>query len=387
MSREGSVKRDASGRWAFVVDTNRPGQPRRQVKRRGFATKAEAVEALDVLKEQVRGRRYVAPSRQTFGEWVGRWLDNREVEGLKPSTINGYRHTLRAVTRHPVADVELQELTAVDLDGLYRDLLTSGRRHARHGKQAGEGLSPRTVRYCHTLIRKALEDARRKGAVSVNVSGDASPPGSRAAQAPESTIWQPAQLRAFLDVADETDHGPMFRLAAFTGLRRGELCGLRWSDVDLEGGSLTVRNTRVVLVHEVVEGTPKSHKPRRVELDAETVARLRQHRVRQGEQSLALGIPRPEYVFTMADGQPWHPSVITRAFSRLVERMDLPRIRLHDVRHSHASHMLAAGVNARVVSERLGHSTVGFTLSVYAHALDGQQAEAAEAVARLVAES
>jgi integrase len=370
-----------------VIDANRPGQPRRQIRRRGFATKRDALDALDLVREELRGRRYVAPSRQTLGEWLERWLDDREVEGLKPSTINGYRHTLRSVTRHPVAEVELQELTAVDLDCLYRDLLTSGRRHGRHGKQAGEGLSPRTVRYVHTLVRKALEDARRKGAVSVNVSGDASPPGSRAAQAPESTVWQPAQLRAFLEAADETDHGPMLRLAAFSGLRRGELCGLRWSDVDLDGGSLTVRNTRVVLVHAVVEGTPKSHRPRRVELDVETVVRLRQHRARQGEQALALGIPRPEYVFTMADGKPWHPSVITRAFSRLVERMDLPRVRLHDLRHSHASHMLAAGVNARVVSERLGHATVGFTLSVYAHVLDGQQAEAAEAVARLVAES
>jgi integrase len=172
-----------------------------------------------------------------------------------------------------------------------------------------------------------------------------------------------------------------------TGLRRGELCGLRWSDVDLEARRLVVRHTITTVDHTIVEGSVKTAKSRRsVDLDTETVRLLAAHRALQLEERMLVGAGYQDrgLVFARPDGQPWNPDSIGRAFERAVARSGLPRIRLHDLRHSHAVHLLAAGQNPRLVSERLGHASVGFTLDVYGHVMDGQQADAAAAVAALV---
>lgn len=201
------------------------------------------------------------------------------------------------------------------------------------------------------------------------------------------TVWTPEHLRAFLKFSAASPHGPLLRVAAMTGLRRSELCGLRWVDVDFDRARLTVRQAITTVRHQPSLGDVKSTRSRRVvDLDPVTLQVLRSERARQRASRLELG---PEWtdsglVFTMPDGSGWHPDVITRAFTRLVERSDLPRIRLHDLRHTHATHLLAAGTNVRVTSERLGHASVSFTLDVYGHVLPGQQADAAAAVSALV---
>ena len=170
-------------------------------------------------------------------------------------------------------------------------------------------------------------------------------------------------------------------------LRRAELCGLRWSAVDLDAGRLTVLHTVTAVAHRRVGGTPKTERGiRAVDLDLKTVMALRAHRSAQLEQRMLVGPGwRDEgWVFAMVDGRSWHPDVVSRAFERLVVSTGLPRVRLHDLRHAHASHLLAAGANVKVVSERLGHASVAFTLDVYAHVMPSQQADAAAAVAALV---
>jgi integrase len=191
-------------------------------------------------------------------------------------------------------------------------------------------------------------------------------------------------------VAD-SPHAPLLRLAAMTGLRRGELCGVRWSDVDLDAGRLRVRQTITTFNHQPAAGDVKSARSRRVvDLDQATVASLRVWATEQKRHRLMVsaGWADTGLVFTMPDGRGWHPDVVTRAFDRLARRagrdLGLPRITLHGLRHSHATHLLAAGANVRMVSERLGHASTAFTLDVYGHVLDGQQADAAAAVARLV---
>jgi integrase len=186
-----------------------------------------------------------------------------------------------------------------------------------------------------------------------------------------------ARARAtFLNfVASDSHHGPMLRLAALTGLRRAELCGLRWQDLDHDNARLVVRQAITTVDHEPSVGEVKSTRSRRViDLDPTTVCVLRAQRTHQLEERLHAG---PEWVdtglvFTMPDGRGWHPDVMTRAFVRLVQRSGLPRIRL-------ATHLLVAGTNVRVTSERLGHASVAFTLDVYGHVLPGQQAAAAVA--------
>jgi integrase len=168
---------------------------------------------------------------------------------------------------------------------------------------------------------------------------------------------------------------------------RGELCGLRWTALALDDGRLTVSRTLLAVHGRLVESEPKTARSHRVvDLDPTTIAILRDHRRDQLEERLAMGSGYRDdgYVFARPDGSPWNPEHISRVFDRLTARTGLPRIRLHDLRHTHTTHLLAAGVNVRVVSERLGHASVAFTLDVYGHVLPGQQAAAAVAVASLV---
>ena len=210
-------------------------------------------------------------------------------------------------------------------------------------------------------------------------------------------FWTPEELRAFLDRIGRHRLHPVVRLAAMGGLRRGELCGLRWRDVDLANGTATVRQAVTMVSCHPAVGDVKTKRSRRVvDLDPGTVGDLRAWRKEQLREHMLVGPAWIEtgFVFTTPLGAGLNPDSLSQSFDRLVvprrkmsdgERGRLPpRIRFHDLRHSHASQLLAAGVNVKVVSERLGHASVAFTLDPYAHLMPGQQAQAAAAVAALV---
>jgi integrase len=224
------------------------------------------------------------------------------------------------------------------------------------------------------------------GLVVRNVADAASPPSNRAAKAPPPQTWSASELRTFLASTAGTRLEPLWQLYATCGLRRGEALGLRWRDVDLDGGTVAIAKARVSTDRGVVEGQPKSGRGRAVALDAGTVAKLREHRKCQLEERLAWGpaYAAEDYVFTREDGVPYSPDHVTRAFRKAVKRAGLPPIRLHDLRHTWASLALAAGVNPKVVSERLGHATVSFTLDTYSHVMPGLQEDAAARVAALL---
>lgn len=219
-----------------------------------------------------------------------------------------------------------------------------------------------------------------------NVADQANPPVP--AQRQELTTWTAAELRRFLDYVSGDRLVGAYTLAATTGLRRGEVLGLRWRDVDLDAAWVRVVQTLVTVNYKVIVSTPKTNRGRRsVALDPTTVAALRAHRVRQAEERLALGIgaaPDDALVFAEPDGALLHPGHFSDRFDRLVKAAEVPRIRLHDLRHTHATLALQAGVHPKVVSERLGHSTIAITLDTYSHAIPAMEEEAAAKVARLV---
>jgi integrase len=273
--------------------------------------------------------------------------------------------------------VELQRLSPAQLNGFYRHLLTEA------GK-AGQGLAPKTVRNVHNILHRALKDAVRWGYLVRNVADAADPPKGKSA---EMRVWTPEQLRAFLAHVREDHLYAAWLLIATTGMRRGELAGLRWADVDLEAGRLSVRQPRVVVASLPQASEPKTARGRRsLALDPVTVAALRKHRTRQLEHKLAVGSRYQDsgLVFTWLDGSPIHPARFSRWFEQHARRAGLPRIRLHDLWHSYASAALAAGVPAKVVSERLGHATIAVTMDIHSHVLPGLDREAAGAVARLI---
>jgi integrase len=254
----------------------------------------------------------------------------------------------------------------------------------REGGAGGRSLSPKTVRNAHGVIRTALRDAVQRGYLARNVAEHARLPR---VQRREMETWDAAQLRRFLEHVADDRLAAMWTLYATTGLRRGEVLGLRWSDVDLESGQLTVRHVLTVVEGRAVVTEPKTAKGRRtIALDPATVAGLRRHRVRQLQERVAADVAwqNGDYVFTWFDGRPLHPQLPTKWIREHAAAAGLPPIRLHDLRHTWASLALRAGVPAKVVSERLGHANISITLDVYTHALPAMDAEAADTVARAI---
>ncbi len=377
----GSVYRRDDRKKPWIAHVSWLEGSRRRQSKRAYATKKEAQLALAELLASHENQSFVVRSNLSVEEYGITWLEGLAVQGRKASTIRGYSANLRNYIVPNLGSVKLQELRASDLDRLYAHLLkTNGKR--------GKPISKTSVHHVHVQLGKMLNDAERKGLVIRNVARQADAPSQASARnaAPEMKVWTPAQLQRFLAHAGSYRAGPMMRLMAMTGVRRGELVALGWKDVDLSRGTIDIRAAASVINKVEVLDTPKTRRGRRtIDLDAETKAVLKRHRTKQLEELLAIGAPTDGRVFTNAFGEPLRPHSVGQAFNRLVETCDdLPRIRLHDLRHTHASHLLAAGVNARIVSERLGHSSVSFTLDTYGHVMPGQQADAAEAAAALL---
>ena len=217
---------------------------------------------------------------------------------------------------------------------------------------------------------KALIDATRRGLVSRNVADDAHAPKRRRPKV-QVRAWAAEQLRQFLAGARNLRLFPAFWVAATTGMRRSELLALRWDDFDASAMTLSVHRALVSVGYELHESPGKTSSARRsIDLDAQTVDVLNEWRTRLCEE---FGGPLRgnDYVFPNSSGHATHPDLFTGAFQRLVATLDLPRLRLHDLRHTHATLLLKAGVPIKVVSERLGHATPGFTMATYQHVLPG----------------
>lgn len=374
-------KNPKTGRWDFVCDVGVGLDGRRkQARRGGFPTKRAAQEALNKLRREVDTRSFVPPAQQTFREYLDRWLEGLPLR-LRPSTVDGYRRCLLYIPAGLGAK-RLDQVTAGDLDRLYRGLEASGRR------RGDGGLSKRSIRYCHTVIQKALGDAVKKGELARNVATMADPPRAKETKAPEMKWWKPEELARFLAMTADERLGASFRVAAMTGMRRGEVYGLQWSDVDLEGARLEVRRQLLTLNGQLYfsERTKTDHGRRSIDLDAGTVAILRAHKARQAAEKLAIGASYQDggLVFAEPDGSPIDPESAAKVFDRRVARSGLPRLRFHDLRHTHVAHLIEAGENVLVVSKRLGHGSASFTMDRYGHLFPTAGAQAASAVAAMV---
>ena len=359
----------------------------KMVRKRGFLTKKDGQAWLADAQSSGRKGEYLEPSKQRFGAYCAEVIDGMRIG---PQTKASYLKNLRNhIEPYPVAAVPLAQLTGQRLTVHYRALEKSGRKDHR----AGEGLSARTVRYIHTIIHGVLGQAVRDGLLLRNPADAATPPTAKEAKAPEMHPWDAGQLAAFLGWAEGSAHNfALWHLLAMTGMRRGEALALRWRDVDLDAATVSVRRSAGMVrvageSADVVEGGTKSGKPRVVDLGEDAAAVLRAWKRERGSMALQL-VTSGSLVFGDIEGQHRNPEHVSRQFGRDVERCgQVPGIRLHDLRHTHATLLLLAREPVHVVSQRLGHASPMVTLTVYAHVMPGNQRETANTFARLVREA
>lgn len=372
----GSVVRKGSRYYAVLDLVPGPDGKRRQKWFSGFTTKREAQGFLiSALSDQQRGT-FVEPTTKTLAEYLDEWVAAIEAT-LRPSTWDSYKSVIGSYVIPRLGTVRLSKVTAPRLNAFYAELL-------REGRADGGSLSARTVRYVHTILRRAFEDAVRWQQLARNPASHANPPKPKAS---ELSVWDETQLRAFLaSVVDDRLYS-LWVLAATTGMRRGELMGLRWTDIDFSAAKVFIRQTRVSVRYEVATSQPKTKTSNRgIAIDSASMNALRSFRAAQLEERLAFGPGYKEtgLVFTREDGEPLHPETVTDMFKRRAAGANLPPIRFHDLRHTYASLALKGGIHPKVVSQRLGHSSIAITLDTYSHVLSGVDEDAADAVSRMI---
>lgn len=378
----GHIAKKGKTYYAVIYEGINPatGKGRHRWHRAG-TTRREAERLLADLVKRSHDGDYRAPEKITVGDYLERWRPTQR-QPLAASTFSSYQRNIRLHVLPHIGSIPIQRLTPEDLDNLYALLLSNGRRN-----KDGGALSPKTVRLIHGVIHKALADAHRKGSVARNVADLADPPRISTGARPKMKVWNAEELRRFLDLAEDHDLYTAFYVKANTGMRRGEVLGLTWRVIDLDNSRLSVAQTVTAPDYQLIVSDVKSaHSLRTIDLDARTVAVLRSWRKRQLEIYMQTGVRTDDsgFVFARPDGDPLHPDYFSQAFERLIAKMDLPRIRVHDLRHTHATLLLKAGVPIKVVSERLGHASVAFTMQVYQHVLPGMQADAAETFGNIV---
>ncbi len=365
-------------KWNVVVDVGYVDGKRKLKWFSGYDRRADAKRALTEILHRLDNALYVAPSKQTLGEYlVNDWLPGASVE-LKPSTVQSYELYINSYIVPGIGGAPLQKLSADRLSGFYAGLLKNGK------KDGKGGLSRRSVRYCHAIIHKALSDAVRRDRLPRNVASSAAVPKQ---EQPEMKTWTKAQLRVFLDSVKDDRLYAAWMVAAHTGMRRAELLGLKWDRVDLESRRVSITRTLLHLNGRLEFGSPKTEQGKRmVSIDVHTASVLADHRKAQVAEKLALGAGYQDngLVFCSGEGEPIKPDSFSQFFVRKAKQLELPRIRLHDLRHGHATYALEEGIPAKVVADRLGHAKSSFTLDQYSHVSPGLREEAADVIAEAV---
>lgn len=371
----GTKRKRREGVWEIRIYIGRDpitGKPKQVSKTIHGGARAADAALRDLIENQ-------APSRvdgvgATVGQLLDQWLQECERLDLSPPTMRTYRSQIERTIRPRLGKVPLNRLTSKHLDDLY-------------GVMKAAGQSPKTIRNHHAIVSSALHQAVRWGWVRDNVAEMAKPPrvSQRRVTAPSVDI-----VRSIIVAAEERDPrlAPLLMLAALTGMRRGELCALRWNDVDLDGGHLDVSRSVVVVPGGLAEKSTKTDRGRIVALDEVGVALLTDYRIRVEDwaRQAERHVPSDAFVFSpeLDGSKPFRPDNVTGFFIRVRDGLGLPGVRLHDLRHFTATQLIGAGVDVRTVAGRLGHSDASVTLRVYSHVLEERDRAAASIMGRVL---
>lgn len=344
----------------------------RQISRTYRGTERQASKELAKLMTNSPGGSYVGGNK-TVKDLLGRWIDHLETRGRTPKTIDGYRSIARARLEPALGAVKLRQLTAYQLDDLYFSLLDAG-------------LSPVYVRHCHAALATALRQAVKWDWIDRSPADRASPPGAAPPEIGPPDADDISRLITSVETVDP-DMASMLFVAATTGCRRGELCGLRWSDLDMDNSTLTVRRSISDTSRGVEVKDPKTHRSRRISLDPGTLSVLRSHhtKIEQRAKDVGSALSLEAYIWSQEGDStiPWKPARVTDAFRSHRRRANLEHVNFHHLRHFSATTLAGAGVDVRTIAGRLGHANPAITLRTYAHFLEATDRQAAEVMGNL----
>jgi len=354
--------------WSFAVSlgTDPETGKRRQITRSGFKTKKEAEVACAEMIAQFERGELVISKKQTLASYLEFWLENYAKTNLRQSTYTNHEIAVRSRLIPSLGHHELDKLTPLRVTKYLAELQK-------------EGLSADYIKYLHSVLSKALNQAVKWQLVPKNIMEHVDPP--RLIQK-EIVTWTAEQANEFLSYAKDDKYYIAFVLAIYTGMRRGEILGLRWKDVDFEQSRISVQQTLYRPANSGIifqEPKTKSAK-RRIAIPQFVVKELKSHRAKQNALRIQYGAGYQDHdlVVCYDDGRPQDPRNLLRHYERIIKRSGLPYIRFHDLRHTHATMLLQLGEHPKVVSERLGHSRVGITMDVYSHVLPDMQKDAAD---------
>ena len=372
---EGSIRKRKDGRWEGRYTAGRDPVTGKAIYRNVLGkTQAEVKEKLKTAIEKTR----VLPLKTehyTVGQWLDAWMENYAKLQVRPSSHKTYQGFISNHIKPALGDLPLEKLTAMDLQRLYKHLLESGRVECTESRNKPKGLSIKTVRNINQVISSAMEFAIEQKLIAANPTDGCALPKL---EHREMKTLPTEQLASFLHEAKESGVFELYYIELATGLRRGELLGLKWEDIDLERGTIQVRRQIARINGEVVEAPLKTKNSyRSVSIGHDAVEILKEQRRKTNS----------EYVFPSPTGGPISPDSVLHMLHRGLKRAGLPQIRFHDMRHTFATVALQNGVDIKTVSGMLGHYSAGFTLDTYAHVTTQAQRQAADTMANILSDA
>ena len=370
---EGNIRKRKDGRWEgrFTAGHD-PATGKQIIKNVLGKTQTEVKEKLKKALVEAGQVDFTKSGKHTVGAWRDEWFENVAKIKVRPSSHQTYKGYIDNHIKPNIGNIPLEKLTTMDLQKFYRKLLTKGRVERIESKEQPQGLSAKTVRNINQVISSAMDLAVAQKIIPANPTNACELPK---VEHQEMQTIPAEQLQAFLDEARATGVYEMYYIELATGLRRGELLGLKWQDIDWKNGIIKVRRQVARVDGQIVEAPLKTKNSyRAVTISQQAIEVLKEQKRKTNDQ----------YVFPSPNGGPISPDSVNNMLGRVLERAGIPKVRFHDRRHTFATIALQNGVDIKTVSGMLGHFSAGFTLDTYAHVTTSAQKEAAQAMGNIL---